>query len=54
MIGRQCSMPSAVESKPIEHCDFVDPQGHYWRSPYKTHKNMDYIQIKIYSQSSTK
>ena len=21
-----------VTSEPIEHCDFVDPRGHYWRS----------------------
>ena len=23
-----------VTSEPLEHCDFVDPQGHSWRSPY--------------------
>ena len=22
------------KSDPHEHCDFVDPQGHSWRSPY--------------------
>ena len=27
-----------VTSKPLEHCDFVDPQGHSWRSPYQTQK----------------
>ena len=23
-----------VTSEPLEHCDFVDPQGCSWRSPY--------------------
>ena len=23
-----------VTSEPLEHCNFVDPQGHSWRSPY--------------------
>ena len=23
-----------VMSETLEHCDFVDPQGHYWISPY--------------------
>ena len=34
-----------VTSKHLEHCDLVDPQGHYWRSPYQTQNNLDYIQI---------
>ena len=40
-------------SEPLEHYDFVDPQGHYWRSPYRAQKNLYYIQIyfvKIYTQ----
>ena len=27
-----------VISEPIEHCDFLDPQGSYWRSTYQTKK----------------
>ena len=27
-----------VTYEPIEHCDFVDPQGCSWRSPYQTQK----------------
>ena len=23
-----------VTSEPLEHCEFFDPQGHSWRSPY--------------------
>ena len=23
-----------IKSEPLEHCDFVDPQGRSWRSPY--------------------
>ena len=37
----------SVISEPLEHFDFVDPQGHHWRSPYKTQNNLDYIQIKV-------
>ena len=36
-----------VTSEPIEHCDFVDPQGRSWRSPHKTHNNIDYLQLEI-------
>ena len=36
-----------VASDPLEHCEFVDPQGRSWRSPYQTHKNLDYLQIEI-------
>ena len=36
-----------VTSEPIEHCDFVDPQGRSWRSPYQTHNNLEYLQLKI-------
>ena len=35
-------------SEPLEHCDFVDPQGRSWRSPYKTLNNLDYLQINIF------
>ena len=34
-------------SENLEHCDFVDPQGRSWRSPYQTQNNLDYIQILI-------
>ena len=34
-------------SEPLEHCDFVEPQGCSWRSPYQTQNNIDYIQIEI-------
>ena len=36
-----------VASGPLEHFNFVDPQGRSWRSPYRTQKNLDYIQIEI-------
>ena len=36
-----------VTSEPIEHCDFVDPQGCSWRSPYQTHNNIKYLQLEI-------
>ena len=36
-----------VTSKPIEHCDFVDPQGRPWVSPYQNQNNLEYIQIEI-------
>ena len=35
-----------VTYEPLEHCDFVDPQGNYWRSPYQTQNNLDYLLIK--------
>ena len=34
-----------VISEPLEHCDFFDPQGCSWRSPYQTQNNLDYLQI---------
>ena len=37
-----------VTSEPLEHCDFVDPQGCSWRSPYKTRNNLDYLQLEIF------
>ena len=27
-----------VASELLDKCDFVDPQGHYWRPPYQTQK----------------
>ena len=36
-----------VTSELIEHCDFVDPQGFSWISPYHTQKNVDHLQIEI-------
>ena len=37
-----------VVSETLEHCDFVDPQGCYWRPPYQTQNNLDYFQIEIF------
>ena len=37
-----------VTSEPLEHCDFVDPQGRSWRSPYQTCNNLDYLQLEIF------
>ena len=37
-----------VASEPIEHRDFVDPQGRSWRSLYQTQNNLDYLQIKFF------
>ena len=31
----------------LEHCDFVDPQGRSWRSPYQTRNNIYYLQLEI-------
>ena len=33
--------------EPLEHCEFVDPQGHFWRLPYQTQNIIYYLQIKI-------
>ena len=30
--------------EPLEHCDFVYPQGRYWLSPYWTQNNLGYLQ----------
>ena len=35
-------------SEPFEYCEFVDPQGSFWRSPYLTQNNYDYLQIEIF------
>ena len=35
-----------VTSEPLEHRNFVDPQGHSWRSPYQNRKKLDYIKKK--------
>ena len=37
-----------VTSEPLEHCDFVDPQGCSWRSPYQTRNNLEYLQLKMF------
>ena len=37
-----------VTSEPLEHFDFVETQGHSWRSLYQTQNNSDYLQIKIF------
>ena len=34
-----------VTSEPLENCDFVDPQGRSWISPYQTRNNLEYIQL---------
>ena len=31
----------------LENCDFVDPQGCSWESPYQTQNNLDYLKIEI-------
>ena len=36
-----------VTSEPLEHCDFVYPQGHSWRSSYLIQNNIDYLQVEI-------
>ena len=36
-----------VTSEPLEHCDFVDPQGRSWRSTYQTRNDLDYLQLLI-------
>ena len=36
-----------VKYKLLEHCDFVDPQGRSWRSPYQTCNNLDYLHLEI-------
>ena len=36
-----------VTSEPLEHCDFVYPQGCSWRSPYQNCNNLDYLQLLI-------
>ena len=44
-----------VTSEPLENCGFFDPQSFYWKSPYHTQNNLDYIQIEIcQSQHSNK
>ena len=40
-----------VMSEPLEHCDFVVPQG-FFRSPYQTQNNLGYLQIKIFKVKS--
>ena len=36
-----------IISERLEHCDFFDPQGRSWRSPYQNQNNLDYLKIKI-------
>ena len=36
-----------VTSEPLEHCDFFDPQGRSWRSPYQTKKIFTIFKSKI-------
>ena len=33
--------------EPLEHYDFVDPQGLSWRPPYQTQNNSEYLQPDI-------
>ena len=35
-----------VTSEPIEHCNFVDPQGRSWKSPHQTQNNLEFLQIE--------
>ena len=37
-----------ITYEPLEHCDFVDPQGRSWRSPYHNKNNLDCFQIVIF------
>ena len=37
-----------VTSEPLEHCDFVEPPGCYWRSSYHNQNNIDYPQIEFF------
>ena len=39
-VGFQKVMPG-----PLEHCEFVDPKGQSWRSPYQTQNKLEYLQI---------
>ena len=34
-----------VTYEPFEHCDFFEPQGCSWISPYQTMNNLGYIQV---------
>ena len=36
-----------VTSEPLEHSDFVDPQGNSWRSPYQTKKNWTILKSRF-------
>ena len=38
-----------VASEPLEHCDFVDPQGCSLISPYQTQKNLACIQTEMFT-----
>ena len=40
-----CIGSKKVTSEPLEHFDFVEPQGRSWRSPYQTHNNLDHLQL---------
>ena len=33
---------------PLEHCDYVESLVCYWRSPYQTKDNLEYLQIEIF------
>ena len=43
-----------VTYEPLEHFEFFDPQHLSWRSPYKTKKNLDYIQIENFQNQPSK
>ena len=34
-------------SEPLEHFNFVDPQGTSWSSPYRTRKILDYLHFEV-------
>ena len=36
-----------VAYEPLGHCEFVDPQGRSWISPYQTQNNLYYLHIEI-------
>ena len=37
-----------VTSEPLEHSDFVYPQGRSWISTYQNQDNLDHLQMQIY------
>ena len=42
-----------VTSEYLEHCDFVEPQGRYWISPYQTKKNSTIFKSKLSKSTIT-
>ena len=36
-----------VKPEILEHCEFINPQGCYWKYSYQTQNNLGYLQINI-------